>query len=70
MKDEVDNLNDNYAQKVVDLIDIGEILESSLELIETPDTELDTGMKLIDCKDVSENTYFSEPEPELDLIDF
>ena len=70
LKDEVDNLNDNYAQKVVELIDIGEILESILELIETSDTELDTGMKLIDCKDISENTYFSELEPELDLIDF
>ena len=70
LKDEVDDLNDNYAQKVVELIDIGEILESSRELIETSDTERDTGMKLIDCKDISVNTYFSEPEPELDLIDF
>ena len=70
LKDEVVNLNDNYSQKVVDLIDIGEVLKSSLELIETPDPELDTGMKLIDCKDFSETTYFSKPEPELDLIDF
>ena len=25
---------------------------------------------MIDCENVSENTHFSEPDPELDLIDF
>ena len=66
MNDEDSNVNDDYVQDVVDLIDIGEIRKGSLELIETYDTELDTGMKLIDCKDISETKYFSKPESGLD----
>ena len=59
-------MNDDYVQDVVDLINIGEIMNGSLKLIEIYDTELDTSMKLIDCKDISETKYFSEPESELD----
>ena len=66
----VSNLNNDLNHEVVDLIDADEVLEHGLELIETLDTELDICVKLIDCGNVSENTHFSEPDLELDLIDF
>ena len=46
-----------YVQDVVELTDIGEIMNGSLKLIETYDTEFDTSMKGIDCKDISETKY-------------
>ena len=66
----VSNLNNDLNHEVVDLIDADEVLEHGLELIETLDTELDICVKLIDCGNVSENTHFSEPDLEVDLIDF
>ena len=69
-ENEVSNLNDDLDHEVVDLVDADEVLKRSLELIETPDTELDICVKLIDCENVSENTHFSQPDLELDLIDF
>ena len=67
---EVSNLNNDLDHEVVDLIDADEALKRGLELIETPDTESDICIKLIDCENVSESTHFSEPDLELDLIDF
>ena len=68
---EVSNLNNDLDHEVVDLIDADEAaLKLGVELIETPDTESDICIKLIDCENVSESTHFSEPDLELDLIDF
>ena len=52
------------------MINTDEILKPGLELIETPDNELDTCVKWIVCKNNFENTHFSEPGLEPGLIDF
>ena len=46
--DEVGNSNDDLDYKVVELIDADEVLKLGLELTDTPDTELNICVKLID----------------------
>ena len=74
LKDGIDESNDSYGHKGFGLIDPRELSENNLELIDFPDPKLDTGLELIDCNYFSESKpeteIFSNPEPELDLIDF
>ena len=55
LKDEIANLNESYDHKGFVLIDPREFSENNLEFIDLSDPKPDTGLELIDCKDVSKS---------------